>query len=467
MELIERRAQLAALGEHLGAATAGEGRLVLVGGEAGVGKTSLVRAFAEGRPDGTRAVLAACDGLFTPQPLGPLLELADQLGFAIEGPRHEVFAATLEALRPGPTVVILEDVHWADEATLDLLRFLGRRLDRTATLLVATYRDDQLAPTHPLRVVLGDVRGERRISLPPLSEDGLGLLVGEADVNPHELYRLTGGNPFFATEVLAAGDSGVPESVRDAVLVRAAPLTPDARELLHAAAVAGSRSDVRLLEAILGRPPAALEECFAVGVLQEEGGTIAFRHELARRAVEDALPAVARAELHRRVLEQLQVTGSANAARLAHHAELAGDGAAVLEHARAAGARAAELGAHREAAEQYARALRFSDALPCETVAELLEARAYECYVNGWIDDALAAQHGALERYRELGDPLKEGDMLRWISRLAYLDARIEDARGAALEAVAVLERFPAGRELVLAYANMAQLAQIELRLDS
>jgi DNA-binding CsgD family transcriptional regulator len=103
--------------------------------------------------------------------------------------------------------------------------------------------------------------------------------------------------------------------------------------------------------------------------------------------------------------------------------------------------------------------------LPAQAVAELLEARAYECYLNDWIDEALAAQHGALERYRALGAPLKEGDMLRWISRLAYLDARIEDARGAALEAVAVLEPYPPGRELVLAYANMAQLAQIELRL--
>jgi DNA-binding CsgD family transcriptional regulator/tetratricopeptide (TPR) repeat protein len=467
MELIERGAYLAALAEHLAAAAAGNGRLVLVGGEAGVGKTSLVRAFSEERAGGARIVRGACDGLFTPQPLGPLYELADQLGLTVDGPRHEVFAATLDALRPGPTVAILEDVHWADEATLDLLRFLGRRLDRTATLLIATYRDDELARHHPLRVVLGDVGGDRRIALPPLSEDGVRTLAAGSDVDARELYRLTGGNPFFATEVLAAGSPGVPESVRDAVLARAARLGPEARSLLDTAAVVGSRAELPLLEAVLDQPSAALEECLAAGVLQAGAGEVAFRHELARRAVEEALEPLRRAKLHGSVLEALRAGNEADAARLAHHAEMAGDSSAVLEYAPAAAKAATELGAHREAAEQYARALRFSDALPAQSVAELLEARAYECYLNDWIEDALDAQQKVLERYRALGEPIKEGDMLRWISRLTYLDARMDDARAAALEAVAVLERFPPGRELVSAYANMAQLAQIDLRIDS
>jgi DNA-binding CsgD family transcriptional regulator len=465
MELIERGGYLAALGEHLAGAAAGRGRLVLVGGEAGIGKTSLVETFAGEQDGSARVVRAACDGLFTPQPLAPLFELADQLGLAVDGPRPEVFAATLEALRPGPTIAVLEDVHWADEATLDLLRFLGRRLDRTATLLIATYRDDELARRHPLRVVLGDVGAERRISLAPLSEAGVRALAAGSEVNPGELYRLTGGNPFFATEVLAAGVPGVPESVRDAVLARAARLGEAGRNVLDAAAVIGGRVELALLEAVVGEPPRALDECLAAGVLQAEGTGVSFRHELARRAVEEALEPVAGTALHERVLRAL--AGTADAARLAYHAELAGDAEAVLEHAPEAAARAAGLGSHREAADQYARALRFGDSLPARRAAELLEARAYECYLTDSIEEALTAQQGALERYRALGDRLKEGDMLRWISRLSYLDARIEDARGAALDAVAVLEQFPPGIELVLAYANMAQLAQIELRVDA
>ena len=467
MELVERETQLAALGEHLDAAEAGHGRLVLVGGEAGVGKTTLVKAFAAERSDETRFVWGACDGLFTPQALAPLLELAEQLSLTVDGPRREVFAATLEALGSRPTTAIVEDVHWADEATLDLLRFLGRRLDRTRTLLIATYRDDELARHHPLRVVLGDVGSERRIALAPLSEAGVRTLAHGSDVDPHELYRLTGGNPFFATEVLASGGTGVPESVRDAVLGRAARLGPAARHVLDAAAVVGSRVELRLLEDVIDEPLAALEECLAAGVLQGGAGEFRFRHELARRVVEEALEPLQRAKLHERVLDALRSSDAADAARLAHHAEMAGDADAVVEFAPAAAAAATALGAHREAAEQYARALRFSDGLPPETVAELLEARSYECYLNDWIEEALRAAHDALELYRALGDLLREGKTLCEISRLTYLDAHIEDARAVALEAVAVLERFPPGRELVFAYANMALLAQIELRVDS
>src|SRR5688500_4946948 len=200
MDLVERETQLAALGEHLDAAVAGRGRLALVGGEAGVGKTSLVRAFAEERGGDVRFAWCACDGLFTPQPLGPLLELADQLGLTVDGPRGQVFAATLEALRRVPTVVVVEDVHWADEATLDLIRFLGRRLEQTTTLLIATYRDDELGPHHPLRVLLGDVPSARRVSLRALSERGVEALAHGSEVDAAELYRLTGGNPFFVTE---------------------------------------------------------------------------------------------------------------------------------------------------------------------------------------------------------------------------------------------------------------------------
>jgi DNA-binding CsgD family transcriptional regulator len=183
--------------------------------------------------------------------------------------------------------------------------------------------------------------------------------------------------------------------------------------------------------------------------------------------VAEALEPLQRARLHARVLAALRKTDAANPARLAHHAELAGDVEGVLEYAPAAAEAATRLGAHREAAEQYARALRFSDTLPAAKVAKLHEARAYECYLNDWIDEALRSAQEALDRYRALGNPIKEGGMLGAISRLAYLDARMVDARAAALESIAVLERFPPGRELVLAYANMAQLAQIELRIES
>jgi DNA-binding CsgD family transcriptional regulator len=468
MKLVERDAQLASLGEHLDAAAAGRGRLVLVGGEAGVGKTSLVRAFAEERSGDVRFVSAACDGLFTPQPLGPLFELAEQLGFASDGERHELFTVALEALAARPTVAVLEDVHWADDATLDLLRFLGRRVERGPVLLVATYRDDELGPRQPLRVVLGDVATTaHRIALLPLSEAGVEELARDSHLDRAELYRLTGGNPFFVTEVLAAEGDGVPASVRDAVLARAARLGRASRAVLEAAAVVGARPSLALLEAVAEEPMTALDDCLDAGVLQPAGNDVAFRHELARRAIEEAIVPARLAALHARVLSALRERGASDAARLAHHAEAAGDAAAVVELAPAAAARAAALGAHREAAAQYARALRFADAVPPTVRGELLEARAYECYLTDQISDALTAQRDARDLYESFGDALKAGDMLRWISRLSYLDARIDDARQAAREAVDLLERFPGSSELARAYANLAHLAQIDLDIDS
>ena len=452
MELIERGAYLATLGDHLGSAVAGHGRLVLVGGEAGVGKTSLVRAFVDEHAGEARVAWAACDGLFTPEPLAPLDELAPELDRT--GGRREVFAAALTALGSRSTIAVVEDVHWADEATLDLLRYLGRRLDGSAMLLIATYRDDEIGLQHPLRVVLGEVESARRIALQPLTADGVRTLAEGSGVDPQELYRQTGGNPFFVTEVLAAGGTGVPSSVRDAVLARAARIDPAARGTLDAAAVAGMETDLALLERIAGAPARELHECLAAGVLQSREGGVGFRHELARRAVEEAIDPARRAEYHTRALAALEESG--DPARLAHHAEAAGDAAAVLEYARAAARTAAEQGAHREAAEQYARCIRFAAGLPPKEIVALLERRSHECAVTLQVEEALSAGLAALEHYRELGNRLKEGELLTWSSRLLYLAARVEEAETALHDAVHVLEELPPGRELALAYAYMA-----------
>ena len=246
----------------------------------------------------------------------------------------------------------------------------------------------------------------------------------------------------------------MPSSVRDAVLARAARLDPPARNILDAAAVIGMETGLPLLEQVLGEPLGELDECLAAGVLQSGDGGVGFRHELARRAVEEAIDPVRRTEFHSGALDAL--SESDDSARLAHHAEAAGDAVAVLEHARAAAERAAERGAHREAAEQYARCLRFADGLPSEDIADLLERRSHECSVTLQVEEALSAGLAALERYRALGNRLKEGELLSWSSRLLYWAARLEEAEEAAHEAVQVLEELPPGRELALAYAHMA-----------
>src|SRR5215211_3125551 len=176
MDLLERTSLLDELADVL----ATGGRVVLVAGEAGIGKSALVRRFTERHSGEARFLVGACDPLLTPRALGPLHDLGRQTGGWLAGllaagsPREELFAALPDELDHGARaqVVVVEDAHWADEATLDLLVFLGRRVERTRALLIVTYRDDEVAPDHPLRAVVGRLAPDavRHLRLQPLSE---------------------------------------------------------------------------------------------------------------------------------------------------------------------------------------------------------------------------------------------------------------------------------------------------------
>lgn len=467
-ELLERSPFLGVLDEYFAEATAGRGRLVLVAGEAGVGKSALVQHFCAEHSGQARVLWGACDALHTPRPLGPFLDVAAETGGLLKevtdrGERPQVvFAALLGELKSTKrTIAVLEDVHWADEATLDILSLLGRRADSAGALVIATYRDDELDPAHPLRMLVGEVAtapGVHRLQLPPLSLEAVKELATPHAVNAENLYRKTAGNPFFVTEVLAAGEADVPPTVRDAVLARVARLSRPARAVLDAVAIVPLRPEVWLLEALTGEEIGHLDECLASGMLHREGHAVGFRHDLARLAVEDAISPHRRIVLHRKALDALRDRPGRDLARLAHHAEAAGEAGAVLEFAPGAAARAASLGAHREAAAQYERALRFAEGAAPETLADLLERRSYACYLTGQFEEALEAQGRALESRRGLGDERREGDSLRSYSRLLRYVGRTEEAADVGREAVAVLERVPPGPELAMAYSNVSHL---------
>jgi predicted ATPase len=272
--LLEREPELAALTDALAAVAArSRGALVLVSGEAGVGKTSVLRRFCDEHTGGVQVVSGACDPLFTPSPLGPLVDVADRLGgdFAealAEGrDLHELVAALVRSLAArAPAVLVFEDVHWADEATLDVLRVLIRKIEDVGALVVLAFRDDELDWSHPLRRMLGELATQRsvtRLRLAPLSPDAVAELARPHDADAVELYRTTGGNPFFVVEVLASGGDRIPATVREAVLARGARLSPEARSLLEAVALVPPRAELWLLEALLDGPPDRLEECIA------------------------------------------------------------------------------------------------------------------------------------------------------------------------------------------------------------
>lgn len=315
MELLEREGPLRELEAALEDALAGAGRVALVSGEAGIGKTALIEAFTRAHRNTVRVLWGACDALFTPRPLGPLFDMAGQTGGPLlaalnsDANRNVIFSAMLAELQRRPTLLVFEDVHWADEATLDLLRFLGRRIARTSALLVLTYRDDELGPRHPLRLLLGDLTAPnytRRIAVAPLSEAAARTLVGERRIDVAALHRQTGGNPFFISEVLEAGGGGIPSTVRDAVLGRANRLSVSAQAVLQAAAIIGPRVEPGLLTQLTGAEAGASEECLALGMLVAHGETLAFRHELARQMVLDSISPPQKLSLHRMALDALR-----------------------------------------------------------------------------------------------------------------------------------------------------------------
>ncbi len=480
MELLERRPFIESLRGFLGEAAAGQGRMVFVSGEAGIGKTALVRDFCDEARGRARVAVASFDALSTPGPLGPLIHIAPALGLSADSmfqagmTREHLYQQILAALQEParPTVLVGEDAHWADEASLNLLRFLGRRIGDLPALIVVTYRDDELGAYHPLRIVLGDLAtapAVRRLPLPRLTVEAVRTMAAGKPVNAEAIHALTGGNPFFVSEVLAADALGLPASIRDAVLARAARLSHEERRVLEGAAVIGSPVDLEVLGHIVEEDTEAeIEACLAAGLMEFRDHELRFRHELAREAVLGAMSPVRRVVLHRRVLAALAEgpVQRRDLAQLAHHAEASGDRQAVLTYATAAAQQAATLRAHRQAAAQYARALRFADHLPPDDRADLLERRSYECYLTGLADEAVAASEAALALRRETGNRLKEGDGLRWLSRLSSYAGRGAEAQRLAREALAVLADLPAGPELAWAYSNQSQLSMLAWDTD-
>jgi DNA-binding CsgD family transcriptional regulator/tetratricopeptide (TPR) repeat protein len=473
-ELLEREEQLGALSAALvGVAGRGVGLVVLVHGEAGIGKTALVRRFCARAGGSVRVLWATCDPLFTPRPLGPLFDIArvvdGELRERVEagGQPHEVARALMDELdrRSPAVVVVVEDLHWADEATLDVLRLCARRIESVPALLVLTYRDEGLHPSHPLRSMLGDLPSARRArhELSRLSEAGVAALAASSAVDVGELFERTGGNPFYVTEVLASGGGRIPPTVRDAVLARAAGLSGAARDVLEAVAVVPQRTEVWLLEALVQRALDGLDECLESGMLRGEADGVVFRHELARLAIEESLTPHRAIVLHRRALAALAEPrlGIQDSARLAHHAEAAGDADAVLRYAPAAAEQAAAVGAHREALHQYGRALRFAAGLAAEQRADLLERYADEGYLTDMREEAVAALDEALAIHRDAGELLRTGNVLRLRARLEGCMGRTAEAVADAREAIRVLEQFPPGIDLARAYAMLSEQAML------
>ena len=475
MRLIERESQLAALRQYADEASQGSGRLVLISGEAGVGKSVLLEESAHDLNDG-RWLWAGCDGLFTPAALGPLLDLASQLDGELlrlchaEAKRDQLYGALLQQLGDlqSFTVLVIEDVHWADEATLDLLSYLGRRIQHLPVLLLVTYRDDALVATDPLRLTLGALaiqRATRRLSLATLSAAGVATLAEGTTIDATELHRLTAGNPFFVIEVLQAGNDALPASVRDAVLARTRTLSTSARDALDTAALIGSRMQSGLLVSLLD-DPLVVDELISHGLLIKDGDDLRFRHEIARVAIEAAVPPYRKAAMHTKIMDALLSQGCNDDARLAFHAEGAGRDDLVVRYGSRAGRRASELAAHREAAAQYGRALQSATDTDLRTRAELSDAVAQElALVDRW-EESAEMRTAALELWRGAGDLRRESQSLLRLSVAMWRLCRGAESKQAREGALALAQECASGPEIARAYERMASHRLAEGRYE-
>ena len=302
------------------------------------------------------------------------------------------------------------------------------------------------------------------MTVPPRSLEAVRELAVEHAADGDAIYALTQGNSFFVTELLTSSGDALPATVRDAVLARCAGLSGPARRLLDGAALVPARVELWLLEAAFREEADRVDECVAAGVLEATSDAVAFRHELARLAVESTVAPRRRRDLHAAILRAMETTpiGLVDSSRLAHHAEEAGDTAAVLRHGLAAAQRGATTGAHREAAAQYARVLRHAGGVAAPERADLLSAYALEAQAGGGYEESIAALNEAIELRRSLGDRLRTGDHLARMTVPCILLGRNGEAEAASRAAIEILETLPESPELATAYGFHAYTRMIK-----
>jgi DNA-binding CsgD family transcriptional regulator len=446
---IGRREELAYLHERRAEAAASHGAFVLVAGDAGIGKSRLISEFCASLAYSRWRIAAGACPEFGSRPYGPVLDALAQVDdgtFALGSAESKVeqFEAIVERFRRiaerRAVVVVVEDLHWADHATLEFLAYFGKRTQNARILTIASLRPTDLEVQGPFATrVAAIVRAGRagRIDLAPLQGTELRALIdgtlGDValpDDARRVVARLSEGNPFFAEELLksAVEDSvrarkpaqrgrrctGVPTTIRATLLERLEPLGADERRVVEQAAVIGRAFSLDLLGATLGTPAyavlAALRHSRDLQLIDELGPTqFRFRHVLTREAIYDGfLSAEVRAK-HRAIAQALEAAPPADGRleALAYHWALAGDAAQAASANEAAGDSAARVYAHDDAISYYERAAE-QPGIAVLTRAALVHKIADRRLVRGANEEALAAFATAAELFRDAGESDRE-----------------------------------------------------------
>ncbi len=473
MELIERAEFLTSLQTKFETVAKTEGHCILLTGESGIGKTSLVKAFCNEIKDDFEIYQGTCDALFTPRPLAPLYDIALQIGNGLRinagdtADRTGIFASFFHEFsnHEKAFVIVFEDIHWADEATLDFIKFLARRITRLKCFFILTYRDNEIPLHHPLRNVLGQLPSGSftRIQLNPLSKEAVHKMAKEKGYNGEDVYSIAGGNPFYVTEILASYSHGIPESIKDSVLSVYNGTEERTKQIWDLLSVIPVGLELKYLEKFEPQYAPAIEACLEAQIILVKEGSIFFKHELYRRAVETFLSPLKRISLNKKILDLLREDFEQNGdiERIIHHAKNANEHEFVVQYSPLAARQAAIVGAHTEAAKLYLSAIEFYQGKDKDLLLQFYEGYAYECYLTNQNKEAIIYSSKSLELWKEKNNVVKIGVCLRFLSRLWWLDGVVKKAESYALQAIESFNDQPSSPAKAMALSNMSQLKML------
>ncbi|HWN87928.1 MAG TPA: AAA family ATPase, partial [Chitinophagaceae bacterium] len=434
MKLIEREEFLDSLQTKFDNVAKGEGHCVLIGGEAGIGKTSLIKAFCNSKKKDYKIYRGTCDALFTPRPLAPFYDIVWQMeGETWENivnitDRSRLFAGLLRKLenQKQTIIIVFEDIHWADEATLDFIKFLARRITQLHCLFILTYRDNEIHSSHPLRNVLGQLTPGffTRLQLTSLSRNAGEKLAQEKGWSGEDVYSISGGNPFYVTEILANYSRGIPDNIKDSILSVYNRMDEKAKHIWQILSVLPSAFEIKYLEKMAPSYATAIEHYLDLKILILDKGLISFKHELYRRTIERSLSPFLRIALNKKILDLFRESFEANheIERIIHHAKNANEYDTVVSYAPLAARQAAALGAHIEACKLYLSAIEYYQGTDKNILIQFYEPYAYECYLTNQIKEAIIYTVKLLDLLREKNDAERIGNCMGFLSRLWWLD---------------------------------------------
>ena len=470
MELIEREKLLALLETHFSSVADGEGHCLFVNGEAGIGKTALIKAFCKQHAEDSLVYRGACDALLTPRPLAPLYDILWQVNKdrwsvapALED-RSALFINFLQELsaKKDPVLIVFEDIHWADEGTLDFMKFFAKRISQLRCLFILTYREEELHSRRMLRNVLGELPADSftKITVTPLSKLAVEKMAAEKGYSGEDVYTITGGNPFYVNEILASYSPGVPDTIKDSILAVYERQKEGTKHAWEICSVIPGGIEIGRFAKLKASWDEAMDHCFAMNVIIIQNNKIVFKHELYRRTIEESLAPSKRVTLNKMILDLFLESFEENEEieRIVHFAKNADEYQLVAHYAPIAAARSACVGAHLEAARLYHCAIEYYRGDDSDMLIRFYESYAYECYLTNQIGEAISYTVKSLDLWKEKNDTEKTGNSLRLLSRLWWLESNQDKSETFARQAIELMNDSRSSPVKAMVFSNMSQI---------